>query len=352
MHVLMPTTLLDRNFLVASLFNIASYCDPTKHLPITNQMKPERDFRQVRQVEVTVHQDGQRVDNFLHSQLAGVPRSLVYRILRTGQVRVNKGRVKPSHRLATGDVVRIPPVSEKARSSTGAPAALVEQIRKTIIAEDSRYIVIDKPAGVAVHGGSGISFGVIDAMQSLYDSTDISLGHRLDRNTSGLLVLARDRPAAIAFQEQLKSGAVEKHYQAILCGALSERLQVDAPLKKFESIEPVQVRVDPTGKSARSHFYPIESGAAYSLAGIQIETGRTHQIRVHAAHSGLPVLGDSRYGNWACNRAAASLGFKRMFLHASELTFPDPFTGDVRAYRASQQPSFKSALDNIAASNR
>jgi 23S rRNA pseudouridine955/2504/2580 synthase len=312
-------------------------------------MKPDRDFRQVRQVEVGEHQHGQRIDNFLLAQLAGVPRSVVYRILRTGQVRVNKGRIKPSYRLATGDIVRVPPVSEKVRSSDRVPTALVEQMRAVVVAEDSRYIVIDKPAGVAVHGGSGIDFGVVDAMQALYDDKNISLGHRLDRNTSGLLVLARNRPAALAFQALLKAGSVIKRYQAILCGTLNGDLSVDAPLKKFDTQEPVQVRVDADGKSARSHFTSVLTQAHFTLASILIETGRTHQIRVHAAHSGLPVLGDRRYGNWQCNRAAAARGQKRMFLHACELQFADPESGEHRSYRASQESAFKAALDIIAA---
>ncbi len=315
-------------------------------------MKPDRDFRQVRQVEVGEHQQGQRIDNYLLSQLDGVPRSVVYRILRTGQVRVNKGRIKPSYRLSAGDIVRIPPVSEKVRSGERVPTALVEQLGATVIAEDSRYIVIDKPAGVAVHGGSGIRFGVVDAMRALYDENDISLGHRLDRNTSGLLVLARNRPAALAFQALLKAGTVTKRYQAILCGELTRELHVDAPLKKSDTTEPVQVRVDPTGKSARSSFAPLAHQPGYTFVSVLIETGRTHQIRVHAAHSGLPVLGDSRYGNWSSNRAAAALGLKRMYLHASELDFADPESGCARSYRASQAQAFKAALDSIAADLR
>lgn len=309
-------------------------------------MNHPQDFHQVRQVVVNRQQAGQRIDNFLLGQLAGVPRSVVYRILRTGQVRVNKGRIKPAHRLLEGDIVRIPPVTQKAADERRVPQALIDQLAQCIIASDEQLIVLDKPVGVAVHGGSGIAFGVVDAMRALHDVKDINLVHRLDRNTSGLLVLARGRPATVAFQASLRQGRVKKIYQALLLGQLAEPLTIDAPLRKIDTDAVQSVRVDSTGKPAHSVFTPLLSSAAHTLASVQIETGRTHQIRVHAAHAGLPVVGDSRYGDWAGNRRAAGLGHKRMFLHASELEFPDPSTGAVRCYQT-PNPGFDQVLEQL-----
>lgn len=279
----------------------------------------------VRQVEILADQADQRIDNFLISTLKTIPRSLVYRLLRTGQVRVNKGRIKPSHRLVVGDIVRIPPVTLAPQQAARVPREVLRQIESAVIASESNWIVINKPAGVAVHGGTGVAFGVIDAIKEVFDDDSISLVHRLDKATSGVMVLARNRLASVHFQKALVSGKVSKRYVTILCGALSKPSTVNARLRKTHpTASENQVVVDPAGgKDALSRFKTKVAGSRFSLVDVEIETGRTHQIRVHAASIGHPVLGDDRYGDEKMNRLAKQLGMKRMFLHAHEIAFPD-----------------------------
>lgn len=230
----------------------------------------------------------------------------MYRLLRTGQVRVNKGRVKPGFKLSAGDDVRIPPVTVSAETTVHLPAGLIKDVEAAVISEDDHWIVINKPPGLAVHGGTGIKFGVIDLIHRLYDDTSISLVHRLDRETSGCLVLAKNRPTSIHFQDALRAGKVDKKYLAILKGSMPKPLLVNAPLLKNqpEAGERMVVVDHQGGKSAVTRFSPREAGRGFCLVDIEIDTGRTHQIRVHATHSGHPVLGDSRYGDRALNRVA------------------------------------------------
>lgn len=283
-------------------------------------------FHKVRYVTVSTDQTGQRIDNFLMGLLKTVPRSLVYRLLRTGQVRVNKGRVKPSRKLNDGDIVRVPPITLADEKVLHLPAALLEQTEKSIIHECEHWVVVNKPHGLAVHGGSGVKFGVIDLLQRVFDDDRISLVHRLDRETSGCLVLAKNRQAAVHFQQALKEGAVQKHYVALLGGFFNQARKAEMPLVK--SGEPGSgdrlVQVDYTnGKSALSLFTPRQAGAVCSLVDIEIKTGRTHQIRVHSASLGHSVVGDDRYGDRAVNKWAAAAGLKRMCLHASSIAFPE-----------------------------
>ncbi len=287
-------------------------------------LPPDEQFRQVQHVVVPPPNAGQRIDNFLMGLLKTVPRSLVYRLLRTGQVRVNKGRVKPGFKLSAGDDVRIPPVTVSAETTVHLPAGLIKDVEASVISENDHWIVINKPAGLAVHGGTGVKFGVIDLIHRIYDDTSISLVHRLDRETSGCLVLAKNRPTSIHFQDALRARAVDKKYLAVVNGAMREPLIVDVPLLKNqpESGERMVVVDQQQGKTALSRFFPRKAGSNCSLVDIQIETGRTHQIRVHAAHSGHAVLGDTRYGDRAINRAAHKVGASRMFLHAAEIAFP------------------------------
>ncbi len=291
---------------------------------------PDDDFHQVRHVVVTSEHSGQRIDNFLMSLLRTVPKSLVYRFLRTGQVRVNKGRIKAGFKLSAGDTVRVPPVTVTKSGQVHVPDRVLKIIEKSIISDNSRWLVLNKPVGLAVHGGTGVRFGVIDALQQILDDDGISLVHRLDRETSGCLVLARNRPAAVHFQAALVSGNVSKRYSAILCGDLKEPRTVDAPLlKRQPELGDRMVVVDPQqGKKALTRFDPRASGHGCSLVDVEIETGRTHQIRVHASHIGHPVLGDERYGDRLLNRAAKQItpdvGIpQRMFLHARSISFPD-----------------------------
>lgn len=282
-------------------------------------------------VGIASGQAGQRLDNFLVGRLKGVPRSHIYRLLRTGQVRVNRGRVKPDYRLREGDEVRIPPVRQTTAPADAArhalPQDLAEQLRQAILLEDDDLLVMNKPAGLAVHGGSGVNLGLIEAMRRLRpDAPFLELAHRLDRETSGCLVLAKRRKALLGFHEALKSGGVEKHYLALLAGVwrggprrVSEALARRGPRGRVR-----RVTVDEAGRHAESFFFPRRHFAEATLMGVEIGTGRTHQIRVHAAHEGFPVAGDSQYGDFEFNRRMKRLGLRRQFLHAENLRFRLP----------------------------
>jgi len=280
--------------------------------------------RGVETVEVPEDRDGQRVDNFLTGRLKGVPKSLVYRLLRTGQVRINGKRAKPDVRLAAGDRVRIPPVRVAERVDGGPPpAGQSARVEAAILSEDRDFLVIDKPAGVASHGGSGVSFGAIELLRAARPRDTLELAHRLDRDTSGVLVLAKKRSALTKLQAEIREGRVEKRYLALLEGRLpTQKLIVDAPLRKsvLQGGERM-VRVDDEGKASRSRFSEVERFADATLAEIAIETGRTHQIRVHSAHFGHPIAGDEKYGEREFNRAMREKGLKRLFLHAARFEF-------------------------------
>ncbi len=279
----------------------------------------------VRHLQVGPQAAGQRVDNFLLAELKGVPRSLVYRLLRRGEVRVNKGRVKPHHRLATGDDVRIPPVRQAMAEDKGAPSAgLTAALADCILYEDDRVLVLDKPAGVAAHGGSGIAHGVIETLRALRPGEELELVHRLDRDTSGCLMIAKRRSALRFLHAQLREDAVQKRYQALLLGPLATRVQrVELPLAKnqLQGGERV-VRVDHAeGKPALTVFRRVAAYGGATLVDVELHTGRTHQIRVHAASIGAPVAGDTKYGRPEDREPCRALGLKRLFLHAAALTF-------------------------------
>lgn len=286
----------------------------------------------VQEVEIDASHSGQRIDNYLLTRLKGVPRTRIYRILRKGEVRVNRGRVKPDYRLCTGDVVRIPPV-RVALPKGGTPSpGLVAAVSDSVIYEDKRLIVLDKPSGIAVHGGSGVSFGIIEALRAARpDAPFLELAHRLDRDTSGCLVIAKRRSALRAFHALLRGGGIEKRYLALVKGQWQGGTRrVEAPLRKntLKSGERI-VRVDPAGKAALSLFEPVAIYGDSSLVQVNLITGRTHQVRVHAAHIGHPLAGDGKYGDPAFNRAMAARGLKRLFLHASALSFTLPLEGTV-----------------------
>ena len=278
----------------------------------------------VRLVNVAEDRDGQRIDNFLSTQLKGVPKSLIYRLLRTGQVRVNGKRAKADTRLAGGDAVRIPPVRTAAPNEPGAPPkALLQRVEQAVIFEDRDFLVLDKPAGVASHGGSGISFGAIELLRAARPQETLELVHRLDRDTSGVLVLARRRSALTALQALIRDGQIIKQYLALLCGRPKRgKFEVNAPLRKstLQGGERM-VRVDDGGKRALTAFHVIESFADASLAEVTLYTGRTHQIRVHAQHAGHPVAGDEKYGLRDRNVKLREFGLRRLFLHAARFEF-------------------------------
>ena len=275
---------------------------------------------------------GQRLDNFLFRSLKGVPKSHVYRLLRTGQVRVNKKRVKPDYRLEAGDVLRLPPVRQEQKFAPGRPPHWQQEALKgAILYEDERLLVVNKPAGMAVHGGSGVNFGVIETLRVLRpEAKGLELAHRLDRDTSGCLVVAKRRSAVRALHAAFREGGVEKHYLALLIGVWARGEEtVDLPLEKnlLEGGERM-VKVSREGKPAQSLFKPLQQFTDAALMDIRIYTGRTHQIRVHAAHLGHPVAGDDKYGDREANKRLKALGMKRMFLHAHHLSFPHPETGE------------------------
>jgi len=285
----------------------------------------------VQQREIDSETAGQRLDNFLLGQLKGVPRSHVYRLIRSGQVRVNSGRAKAAYRLQAGDRVRVPPVAVKAPAVPVATPENLDWLADRIIHEDSRILVVDKPAGLAVHGGSSISLGVIEALRLLRPTAkDLELAHRLDRGTSGCLLLAKRRSALRVLHELLREGEVDKRYMTLVKGRWPEdAVTIDVPLITRRVGGEARVKVDPSGKEAQSSFRLLERfGKTASLLEVSIATGRTHQIRVHAAHAGHPVAGDERYGDDDFNAYARTFGLRRMFLHAHSLSFTWPETGE------------------------
>lgn len=281
----------------------------------------------VQMVTVDENNDGQRLDNFLIGRLKGVPRSWVYRVLRRGEVRVNKGRCKPARRLHAGDIVRIPPLRLAERPAQTPSGRLTDLIEKSICYEDDLLLIVNKPAGVAVHGGSGLSHGVIEILRaSRPDAPFLELAHRLDRETSGCLMLAKKRSALRRLQELQREGKIEKRYLALLAGRSRKGAwRTDVPLQKntLKSGERI-VRVDPEGKPAITRFKVVQRFNDAFLVEATLETGRTHQIRVHAASDGTPILGDPKYGDEGANRSLREVGLRRLFLHASSLRFDWP----------------------------
>ena len=286
--------------------------------------------KDARTVKIAEDRDGQRIDNFLLGYLKGAPRSLIYKLLRSGQVRVNGGRVKAERKLEEGDLIRIPPVRLEEAADKGVPAkGLLDAVQASIVFEDARLLAINKPAGVASHGGSGISFGAIETLRALRPKETLELVHRLDRDTSGLLLIARKRSALTELQALMRedggrTGGIRKRYLALLTGRMPDGvMSVDAPLHVgLRQGGERHVQVNPQGKASLSHFKVLERRGGHSYCEVRIETGRTHQIRVHAQHIGHPIAGDDKYGDEAVNkRLREQVGLKRMFLHASTLEF-------------------------------
>jgi 23S rRNA pseudouridine955/2504/2580 synthase len=283
-------------------------------------------YQKVTHHEAEANDDGQRIDNYLIKNLKGVPRSKIYKILRKGEVRVNKGRVKPTYRIRAGDMIRIPPLRVKPEGErTNAPTNLIARLEASIIYEDKELLVLNKPSGIAVHGGSGISHGVIEAFrESRPTQTGLELAHRLDRDTSGCLMMAKRRSALRRLQQLQREGRIEKHYLALLAGRWRKGARrVSVPLKKntLKSGERV-VRVDAEGKEALTLYKVVEKYEQATLVDADLRTGRTHQIRVHAQYLGTPILGDQKYGDDGLNHAFKKYGLNRLFLHAASLKFP------------------------------
>ncbi|MGE3348292.1 MAG: RluA family pseudouridine synthase [Ramlibacter sp.] len=309
---------------------------------------------QVKSVTVDEDSAGQRLDNFLIRELKGVPKTHVYRIIRSGEVRVNKGRAAADTRVALGDVVRVPPVrtSEAASQKLERPAPPREF---PILLEDEHVLAIDKPAGVAVHGGSGVSFGVIEQLRQARPAAKfLELVHRLDRETSGILLVARKRSALTKLQDQFRERETGKTYLALVTGHWpANRKVIDAPLHKYlqadgERRVKVVARDDPDGLRSVTLVKVASRLADFSLLEVTIKTGRTHQIRVHLASQGHPIAGDDKYGDFELNKTLQRQGLRRMFLHAWRLQFTHPASGERIALQAALPPELQEFIDHAA----
>lgn len=285
----------------------------------------------VRRVRVLDEDAGQRIDNYLLRECKGVPKSHIYRILRSGEVRVNGGRISQTYRLKMGDEVRIPPVRVAEPAVAPVSQAVASRHDFRIVFEDDALLVIDKPAGIAVHGGSGLSYGVIEALRAQRPQAKfLELAHRLDRETSGLLIIGKKRAALNVIQDGMRNGGLEKRYLTMVSGRWLNALQhVRAPLYKYltpEGERRVMVRED--GKPSHSIVRLLARWERFSLVEVELKTGRTHQIRVHLKSQGFPLLGDDKYGDFPLNKQLARDGLERMFLHAAKLAFDHPVTSE------------------------
>jgi 23S rRNA pseudouridine955/2504/2580 synthase len=302
--------------------------------------------------EVGEEGDAQRIDNYLMRLLKGVPKTHIYRIVRSGEVRVNSSRVRPDHRLAQGDRLRLPPVRVAAASRVpDAGRAVPPRWAARILHEDEALIAIDKPAGVAVHGGSGVSLGVIEQLRrERPEARFLELVHRLDRGTSGVLLLAKKRAALTRLHEQLREGAVRKCYLALVKGRWGRpKTSIALPLHKYvlKSGER-RVRVDETGQAAHTIVRVVSTYGDLTLVEAELKTGRTHQIRVHLAHVGHPIAGDDKYGDFDLNKTLAREGLRRMFLHACKVSLDHPVTGTRLTLEAPLPAELRAFLDKHA----
>ena len=313
----------------------------------------EKSSNPVKMVEISSDQAGQRLDNYLLTKLKGVPKSHVYRLLRSGQVRVNKGRKKPSYRIQPGDSVRIPPVRTADPHEAVIPDSVLALLENARLFENNDILVLNKPAGIAVHGGSELKFGIIEAIRQNYPDQFFELVHRLDRETSGCLVLAKNRTTLSTLHQALRNNAqdehvprVEKTYLALLAGLWQQgEKTIELPLRKIRRSGEHRVEVRDDGQAAISHFKLVQHYRNASLMQIKIDTGRTHQIRVHAAASGHAVAGDSKYGDAAFNKEMKKLGLQRLFLHASHIVLP---LGEGLSVHAPLSEDLSQLLDNSA----
>lgn len=304
----------------------------------------------VKLVTIAADEAGQRIDNFLRNQLKGVPKSMIYRIVRKGEVRVNKKRIKPEYKLQPGDEVRIPPVriAERDEAPVSAKLDKVAALNDCIIFEDDHLLVLNKPSGTAVHGGSGLSFGVIEGLRALRpEARFLELVHRLDRETSGVLLVAKKRSALRALHEQLRMKGMQKDYLALVRGQWQSHCKVvQAPLLKniLQSGERI-VRVNVEGKPSETRFKVEERFEHATLVKASPVTGRTHQIRVHALHAGHPIAFDDRYGDRDFDAELKGTGLDRLFLHAAALRFDHPNTGETMRVEAPMDKKLRHCLD-------
>lgn len=296
-------------------------------------------------LEVGEEAVGQRIDNYLLKLAKGVPKSHVYRILRSGEVRVNKGRIGADYRLCDGDVVRVPPIRVAATTSVATPAREFD-----LVFEDEALIILNKPAGTAVHGGSGVSFGVIEQLRRARPQAKfLELAHRLDRETSGLLIVAKKRVALTRLHDMFRDGAISKRYFALIKGRwLNQTQHVKLSLNKYLTEEGERrVSVSTAGKEAHSIVRLKARWENFSLVEVELKTGRTHQIRVHLSHLGFPIAGDDKYGDFALNRDLKKTGLKRMFLHAATLSLRHPISDELISVAAPLPNELRSFVARI-----
>lgn len=305
----------------------------------------------VRLVEVHADQAGQRIDNFLISQLKGVPRSRIYRLLRKGEVRVNGGRTKADYKLAPGDQVRLPPVRVPQRPPPRVPGSnLIELVTQAFLYEDDDVLAINKPPGLAVHGGSGIDLGLIEILRHHFQSQRLELVHRLDRETSGCVLVAKRRQVLKDLQAQFREGTVHKRYQVLVAGSWPRHCnRIEAPLLKNQLAGGERmVMVSSAGKPSATEFRVLRRFQQVSLLEANLLTGRTHQIRVHTQHVGHPIVGDDKYGDRECNKLMARYGARRLFLHSAHLDFRRPGGQERLALEAPVPHDLAQVLDKLA----
>jgi 23S rRNA pseudouridine955/2504/2580 synthase len=316
-----------------------------------SDIQPNNPFEAVTFHTVDAEYDGQRLDNFLIRLLKGVPKSRIYRLLRKGEVRVNKGRVKADTRVKAGDIIRVAPIRTSQQQFKEMPGSQMrKRLKDSIVFEDDEIIVLDKPTGIAVHGGSGVSFGVIEGLRAdRPDSKFLELVHRLDRETSGCLMLAKSRAGLVNLQQQMQKNQIKKTYQALVMGRWPKgKSTINAPLKKNTlSSGERMVRVDADGKASVTHFKIVQSFDQATLLDIRLETGRTHQIRVHCQFSGQAIAGDPKYGDSLFNQNMRELGLKRLFLHANALGFKHPVSGERISVEAPLSKDLKTLLNKL-----
>ncbi len=307
---------------------------------------------EVKQVVISSDQSGQRIDNFLQRELGGIPRSRIYQMLRKGEVRVNKGRIKQTYKLQAGDTIRIPPVfAEQSRSEPVVSDNLASILAESVLYEDDALVILNKPAGLSVHGGTGQKLGLIEAIRVLQPENEkLELVHRLDKETSGCLLLAKNLRALRQLHEDMKCGKVAKIYTALLAGRLERnRIRVNKPLARNRQRAGERlVGIDEQGKEAVSIFKTKQYFSDATLVEIELVTGRTHQIRVHSASLGHPVVADTKYGDKAINDTYRKRGLRRLFLHASGLQLRSPADGKKLKILAPLDRQLESILRKIA----
>ncbi|OQQ06762.1 23S rRNA pseudouridine(955/2504/2580) synthase [Vibrio splendidus] len=305
---------------------------------------------QVQFVDIDEDMAGQRIDNFLRNQLKNIPKSMIYRIVRKGEVRVNKKRIKAEYKLKAGDLVRIPPVTIEEKTEENVPSTKlnkVSELEQCIIYEDDHMLILNKPSGTAVHGGSGLKFGAIEALRALRpDARFLELVHRIDRDTSGILLVAKKRSALRHLQAQFREKTVQKYYFALVMGEWKNSCKVvNAPLLKNE-VNSI-VRVNPNGKASETRFKVLEKFQEATLIQASPITGRTHQIRVHAQYTGHPIAWDDRYGDRRFDAYTGKVGLDRLFLHAANIKFTHPSSEEKMDISAPMERRLEKALTGL-----